>query len=69
MTNTFGARSTLKVSGRVYEIYRLDALGSLGNLDRLPYSLKILLEGLVRTEDGVSVTRDDGDGFHVAIRV
>jgi aconitate hydratase len=59
MTNTFDARSTLKVGGRVYEIYRLDALRSLGNLDRLPYSLKILLEGLVRTEDGVSVTRDD----------
>jgi aconitate hydratase A / 2-methylisocitrate dehydratase len=59
MANTFGARSTLDVGGRVYEIYRLEAVERLGALERLPYSLKILLENLLRTEDGVSVTGDD----------
>jgi aconitate hydratase len=60
MTNSFGARATLKVGGREYEIFRLDALASQGvNLDRLPFSLKILLENLLRTEDGRSVTADD----------
>jgi len=57
--NTFGARSTLKLGSREYEIYRLDALSSLTDIRRLPYSLKILLEALLRTEDGVSVTRQD----------
>ena len=59
MTNTFGARARLEAAGRSYEIYRLDALAAVGDLQRLPYSLKILLEDLLRTEDGVSVTRDD----------
>ena len=60
MTNTFGARSTLKVGARSFEIFRLDALKT-GNMDvgRLPYSLRILLEDLLRTEDGVIVTRED----------
>src|SRR3954463_15202091 len=60
MTDTFGARSTLKVGSRSFEIFRLDALAKAGSeIQRLPYSLRILLEDLLRTEDGVSVTRDD----------
>jgi aconitate hydratase len=59
MINTFGARSTLKVGSREYDIARLDALSALADIQRLPYSLRILLEGLLRTEDGVTVTRED----------
>ncbi len=58
MTNSFGARFTLDVGGKQYEIYRLDAVEE-GHVDRLPYSLKILLENLLRFEDGRDVTRDD----------
>ncbi len=57
MTNSFNARTTLEVGGKKYEIYALDALGS--GLERLPYSLKILMENLLRFEDGLNVTRDD----------
>src|SRR6185437_8954337 len=60
MTDTFEARSTLQVGGRTFEIFRLSALAESGiDISRLPYSLKILLEDLLRTEDGVSVTRAD----------
>jgi aconitate hydratase len=60
MTNTFGARSNLKVGVLTYEIFRLDALARAGiEVQRLPYSLRILLENLLRTEDGVVVTRGD----------
>jgi aconitate hydratase len=60
MTNSFGARSTLEVGGREYRIWRLDALEREGvEVSRLPYSLRILLENLLRNEDGVTVTRDD----------
>jgi aconitate hydratase len=58
MTDSFGARSTLAVGGTDYEIFRLDAVKD-GHVDRLPYSLKILLENLLRHEDGRDVTRDD----------
>ncbi|TDJ48630.1 MAG: aconitate hydratase AcnA [Gammaproteobacteria bacterium] len=58
MTDSFGARSTLVVGGNDYEIFRLDAVKE-GHVDRLPYSLKILLENLLRHEDGRDVTRDD----------
>ena len=58
--NSFGARASLKVGNRSYEIFRLDALEKRGyTLSRLPYSLRILLENLLRTEDGVNVTADD----------
>jgi aconitate hydratase len=59
--NSFGSRATLSVAGRDYTIFRLDALSSPsgGNSDRLPISLKILLENLLRHEDGNSVKRDD----------
>ncbi len=60
MTNSFNARSSFKVGDRTYGIYRLDALKSEGaNLDRLPFSLKVLLENLLRNENGSSVTADD----------
>jgi aconitate hydratase len=59
--NSFGARATLAVDGQRYTIYRLDALRqtSDGNSDRLPFSLKILLENLLRNEDGAFVKRED----------
>src|SRR5919112_450867 len=60
MNNTFGARSALRVDNRQFEIFRLDAVAKAGmDIQRLPYSLRILLEDLLRTEDGVSVTRED----------
>jgi aconitate hydratase len=60
MSNSFGARATLSVGDREYEIYRLDALSAYGvNLARLPFSLRILLENLLRTENGRSVTAAD----------
>ncbi len=59
MTDTFKSRSTLKVDGDEYEIFRLDALSDKYDLERLPYSLKILLENLLRHEDGQNVTVDD----------
>jgi aconitase A len=58
MTNSFRARSTLKAGERTYEIWSLAALPQ-DKVARLPYSLKILLENLLRCEDGVSVTRAD----------
>src|SRR5256885_10635201 len=57
--NSFDARATLTVGGRDYEIYRLDALQSRFDVARLPYSLKVLLENLLRGEDGELVTADD----------
>ncbi|MCX9190719.1 aconitate hydratase [Carbonactinospora thermoautotrophica] len=54
--NSFNAHSTLQVDDRSYEIFRLDAVEGA---DRLPYSLKVLLENLLRTEDGVNITADD----------
>src|SRR6202045_2627443 len=58
MTDSFKARTTLKVGSEQYEILSLSALKSM-NVDRLPFSLKILLENLLRFEDGVNVTKDD----------
>ncbi len=57
--NSFGARATLQVGGTTHEIFRLDALQSQFDVARLPYSLKILLENLLRNEDGEAVTRQD----------
>ena len=60
MNDSFGARSKLTVAGRGFEIFRLSALARNGiDITRLPYSLRILLEDLLRTEDGVTVTRED----------
>ena len=53
--NSFSARDTLSVGGRDLEIYRLDALQARFDVARLPFSLKVLLENLLRCEDGISV--------------
>ncbi|WNV73882.1 aconitate hydratase [Geodermatophilus sp. DSM 44513] len=53
--DSFGARATLSVDGTDYDIYRLDAVEGA---DELPFSLKVLLENLLRTEDGANVTAD-----------
>jgi aconitate hydratase len=55
-SDSFGARSTLDVGGRSYEIYRLDSLADRFDVAHLPYSIKVLLENVLRLEDGVSVT-------------
>src|SRR3979411_2076174 len=58
--NSFGARATFKVGNKEYELYRLDALDKQGISTRhLPFSLRILLENLLRTEDGRNVTKDE----------
>jgi aconitate hydratase len=60
MLNSFGARATLRAEGRSYTIYRLDALAKQGlPVERLPFSLRVLLENLLRCEDGKTVTADD----------
>src|SRR5579863_1389249 len=51
--NSFGSRAMLQAAGHEYEIHRLDAVSGS---DTLPYSLKILLENLLRHEDGVNIT-------------
>jgi aconitate hydratase len=53
--NSFGAHDTLKVGDEAYEIYRLDAVPGT---EKLPYSLKVLAENLLRTEDGTNITKD-----------
>src|SRR5882762_3927512 len=58
MTDSFKARTTLSVGAQRYEILSLSALKG-HKVDRLPYSLKILLENLLRFEDGVNVTKSD----------
>ena len=55
--NSFDARADLEVGGRSYEIYRLDALQEKFDVARLPFSLKVLLENLLRNEDGVAVRK------------
>jgi aconitate hydratase len=58
--NSFDSRGTLTSGNKSYTIYRLPALAAKGfNLSRLPFSLKILLENLLRREDGVNVTAGD----------
>ena len=58
--DSFHSRSKLKVGGKEYEIYRLDALEKQGiSTKHLPYSLRILLENLLRTEDGRNVKSED----------
>src|SRR5467141_2916213 len=59
-SNSFGARATFKVGNKEYELYRLDALDRQGISTRhLPFSLRILLENLLRTEDGRNVTKEE----------
>lgn len=59
-SNSFGSRAVLRVGNREYDIFRLDALDKQGiSTKQLPFSLRILLENLLRTEDGISVKADD----------
>src|SRR3954451_1862017 len=58
-SDSFGAKDTLEVSGRSYEIHRLDALQERFDVARLPYSIKVLLENALRLEDGESVTAEN----------
>src|SRR2546429_4217131 len=53
--NSFGSRATLAAAGQEYEIYRLDAVPGSASL---PYSLKVLLENLLRNEDGANITAE-----------
>lgn len=58
--DSFGAKSTLDVDGKSYEIFRLDKVVGEGlDVESLPFSLKVLLENLLRTEDGADITADD----------
>src|SRR5215470_4492766 len=58
--NSFDSRSSLRVASQEYEIYRIDALDKQGmKTTHLPYSLRILLENLLRTEDGRNVTSQE----------
>ena len=59
--NSFGARQSLKVGAESYDIFRLDALEKAGfkNVSRLPVSLKVLLENLLRQEDNHHVSKAD----------
>src|ERR1700761_4708936 len=58
-TNSFDAKATLSVGDATYDIYRLDALQSKFDIARLPFSLKILLENLLRNEDGDAIRAQD----------
>src|SRR5690349_3313580 len=57
--DSFGTRDTLEIGGRALEVFRLEALQERFDVARLPFSLKILLENLLRTEDGATVTAED----------
>ncbi len=59
MKDSFATRATLSVGEHSYEIYSLRALNEQHDVERLPWSLKILLENLLRYEDDLTVTRDD----------
>ena len=63
--DSFRSRTSLRVGDTSVELYRLDALdrAGVGHVSRLPFSLKILLENLLRSEDGRSVTKDDIAGL------
>ena len=58
--DSLNTRSTLEAGGKTYAYYSLaKASQALGDVSRLPFSMKVLLENLLRFEDGVTVTRDD----------
>ncbi len=57
--DSFGARGTLTVGDASYEIYRINALADRYDVARLPYSIKVVLENLLRHEDGVAVRPAD----------
>ncbi|MDE3130821.1 MAG: hypothetical protein KGL16_06670, partial [Acidobacteriota bacterium] len=57
--NSFGAKAELDVNDRTYEIFRIEALQASYDVARLPFSLKILLENLLRNEDGETIRAAD----------
>ncbi len=57
--NPFDAQATLDTKGGRYTIYRLDSLAQYGSLEKMPYSIKVLLESVLRNIDGRTVTEDD----------
>ena len=57
--DTFGARSRLSVGDATYEIHRIDTLADWHDVARLPYSIKVILENLLRHEDGLAVKAAD----------
>ena len=61
LTNNFGAKASLQTRGGTFTIYRLDAISKrgLGNVDRLPFSIKVLLESALRNVDGIAVRQED----------
>ncbi len=63
MTDSFKAKSTLHVGNKTYTYYDLTQLEAEFKVSRLPYSYKVLLENLLRNEDGVNITRDGIAGF------
>ncbi len=67
MTNSFNARSTLKVGDKDYQYYSLKALDGRFDTARLPYSYKILLENLLRHEDGLNTTKADIEALAGAV--
>ena len=63
MKNSFDTRTTLNVGNTEYGIYSVKALEGAYGVGRLPFAQKILLENLLRHEDGINVTRDDIEAF------
>jgi len=59
MKNSFNTKKPLKINNKEYQIFSLPALADEGNVAHLPFSLKILLENLLRHEDEINITRDD----------
>ncbi|MGH9096846.1 MAG: hypothetical protein ACRDWB_05425, partial [Acidimicrobiales bacterium] len=57
--DSFSARGDLTVGDRTYEIFRINALADRYDIARLPYSIKVVLENLLRHEDGIAVSAQD----------
>ncbi|MGA9596850.1 MAG: hypothetical protein WBV06_11870, partial [Acidimicrobiia bacterium] len=58
-TDPFGAEETFTSPAGPRTVHRIDALRDMGDIDRLPYSIKVLLEAALRSHDGVTVTDED----------
>jgi aconitate hydratase len=62
--DTLGTRDTLDVNGKTYAYFSLPkAAKKLGDISRLPFSMEVLLENMLRFEDGVTVTREDAQAI------
>ncbi|MEM9072328.1 MAG: aconitate hydratase AcnA [Myxococcota bacterium] len=59
MRDTFKSRASLEIDGKKVDVFRLHALDGVGKIERLPYSIRVLLENLLRNEDGKTVTEED----------